>query len=105
MNLTYLHSVGIKLINTPGCNARSVAEYVLSSLFSLQKKQYIKLADIKIGLIGCGHVGSYVFSLLDAIGIKVLLYDPPLQAAGDSRKFSTLHEISKGRCNQFTCNH
>lgn len=95
IDLSYLHSVGIKLINTPGCNACSVAEYVLSSLFALQKKQFIKLSEIRVGLIGCGHVGSYVFSLLDAIGIKVLLYDPPLQAAGDSREFSTLQEIQK----------
>lgn len=91
----YLHSVGIRLINTPGCNARSVAEYVLSSLIVLQKNQIIDLSEISFGIIGCGHVGSYVSSLLDALGVRSLLYDPPLQEAGDKRKFSTLQEIHK----------
>ncbi len=90
---TYLASAGIHFISTPGCNARSVAEYVLSSLYLLKKQSLISLTDITVGIIGCGHVGTSVASMLAAVGIKYKLYDPPLQAAGDEREFVSLSEI------------
>jgi erythronate-4-phosphate dehydrogenase len=93
IDLPYLNSAGIHFINTPGCNARSVAEYILSSLCLLSEKNIIVLSEVTVGIIGCGHVGTSVSSLLNAVGIRHLLYDPPLQEAGDQRAFSIIEEM------------
>ena len=54
IDLNYLESAGIRFIHAPGSNARSVAEYVLSSLFVLAEQQVFSLSDKTMGIIGCG---------------------------------------------------
>ncbi len=78
----YLQQQGIHFISAPGCNARSVAEFVLSSLFVLAQIGQFKLADKVVGIIGCGHVGIALYGFLRTLEINCLLHDPLLQQAG-----------------------
>ncbi|MCZ6525694.1 MAG: erythronate-4-phosphate dehydrogenase, partial [Gammaproteobacteria bacterium] len=47
-----LQDKGIGFAYAPGCNARSVAEYVLSVLFVLAQHYEFKLTEKSVGLIG-----------------------------------------------------
>lgn len=67
----------IYVTNAPGCNADSVAQYILSSLLSLSLKNGFSLRDKTAGIIGVGNVGKKVKACLEKTGMNVLLNDPP----------------------------
>lgn len=73
----WLKNSGISFAYAPGSNARSVAEYVLSSLLNLAHRDGFDLHGKTIGIIGVGEVGSRVRRLLELIGMRCLLNDPP----------------------------
>ena len=72
-----LNSRGIAFANAAGSNARSVAEYVFTALFSLAVNRGLSLLDKSIGIIGVGHVGTWVEHIADKLGLKIILNDPP----------------------------
>ncbi|MBI5684609.1 MAG: 4-phosphoerythronate dehydrogenase [Verrucomicrobia bacterium] len=74
----YLRDQGIAFASAPGCNANSVAEYVVCSLLVLAKRGGYRLEDKTIGVVGIGNVGSKVVAKCEALGMKVLQNDPPL---------------------------
>ncbi len=78
-----LQAQGVYATAAPGCNKVGVAEYVLSALLVLAQQQAFKLTDRTVGIVGVGHVGSYLAERLAALGIKTLLCDPPRQARED----------------------
>jgi len=80
IDLDYLKQHKITFARAPGSNAVSAAEYVISSLLILARQQGFKLADKRVGIIGCGNVGSRVQQRLEALGVQCLPHDPPLQA-------------------------
>ncbi|MDY0084022.1 MAG: 4-phosphoerythronate dehydrogenase [Ignavibacteriaceae bacterium] len=95
IDLDYLKKNKIAFADAKGCNAFSVAEYVAVSLFYLSVKYDFKLKDKSIGIVGVGNVGSKVARFAKALGMKVLLNDPPLERNGDPGKFVSLNEILK----------
>jgi erythronate-4-phosphate dehydrogenase len=78
IDTAYLAKRGIGFASAPGSNATSVAEYVVSSLLNIAEKYSFKLAEKKIGIIGVGNVGSRVATRCRALGMNVILNDPPL---------------------------
>jgi erythronate-4-phosphate dehydrogenase len=64
----------------PGCNADAVAEYIMAALLMLQAKHGIELEGRTLGIIGVGQVGSRVAARAEALGLRVLLNDPPRAA-------------------------
>jgi erythronate-4-phosphate dehydrogenase len=88
-----LKEKGIAFTAAPGCNKVGVAEYVFSSLMVLAKQHGFSIFDKTIGIIGAGQVGSYLANCLTGIGLKVLINDPPKQAAGDQRIFTPLDSL------------
>jgi erythronate-4-phosphate dehydrogenase len=74
----YLRERGIAFASAPGCNANSVAEYVVCSLLVLAKCGDYRLEGRTIGVVGVGNVGSKVVTKCEALGMKVLQNDPPL---------------------------
>ena len=78
IDLEYLEKSKIYFSHAPGSNARSVAEYVLSSLLVAAEYHGFPLSDKTVGIIGCGQVGSRVKRFLQALGVRCLLNDPPL---------------------------
>lgn len=80
---------GIKVCNSPGCNAPGVAQYVWSSLLreGFDPKRQI------LGVVGCGNVGSIVADWGRLLGAEVWVNDPPRQRRGLSDYYHTLEEL------------
>lgn len=81
LDTEYLQEAGIAWTNCPGCNAASVAQYVACSLLLLQQEKGLRLNDMTLGIVGCGHVGSKVREAAQRLGMRTLICDPPLGAA------------------------
>jgi erythronate-4-phosphate dehydrogenase len=90
---TYLKSRNVDFTSAPGCNAVSVAEYVLSSLVVLAERYQLELLNMTVGIVGAGNTGSRLSEKLTALGIKHVLVDPFLEYdALDKRHFVDLDE-------------
>lgn len=72
---SYLKKHQIKIIDAKGCNAVSVADYVVASLAFLD--QHHLITGNKAGIIGMGQVGAKVFTRLNALKFQIKTYDPP----------------------------
>ncbi len=79
VDLEYLRKHGIGFASAPGSNANSVAEYIVAALLALAIRRERPLAGQSIGVVGVGNVGSRVVAVARALGMKVLMNDPPLQ--------------------------
>lgn len=73
----YLARKNILFYSAQGCNANSVAEYVITCLLIIAEKFQFTLANKTLGIIGVGHVGHLVHQKARALGMKCLLNDPP----------------------------
>jgi erythronate-4-phosphate dehydrogenase len=89
----YLASRGIAFAAAPGSNARSVAEYVVAALLVLEARGALRVAESTLGVVGVGNVGSRVAALAQALGMRVLLNDPPRARSEGSAGFVPLDEI------------
>jgi erythronate-4-phosphate dehydrogenase len=78
----YLREKGIGFSAAPGCNARSVAEYFVAALLHLKMNHGVSLQGRTVGVVGYGNVGKQVAAIAPALGLKVVLSDPPLADAG-----------------------
>ncbi len=85
---------GIVVMNTPGGNARSVAEHTLALILALarrlpqadnslkkgrwEKKEHLgtELRGKTLGLVGFGKIGTEVARLAQAFEMQVIAYDP-----------------------------
>jgi len=81
IDIPYLESRHIPWVGAPGCNAESVANYVTSALLWLGAQHCFSLKGKTIGIIGCGNVGSKVLRHAKALGLSIIVSDPPLQRA------------------------
>lgn len=89
----YLTQRNIAFASAPGCNATSVAEYVISALVVLAERYLFSLTDLTVGIIGAGNTGTQLSGKLRTLGINYKLYDPPLAKTGDPRNFCSWHEV------------
>lgn len=91
----YCEEAGITWKNAPGCNAVSVAQYVLASLVTLSLRKGESLQGKTIGIVGVGHVGKIVERLCAAVGMRVLRNDPPRAEAEGEEGFVSLETIAR----------
>lgn len=89
----YCDAVGIRWTNAPGCNSKSVEQYIASTLMVLAEKKNWNLQEKSIGIVGVGNVGSKVAKVCRILGMKVLLNDPPRERAEGSDKFVSLKTV------------
>jgi len=89
----YCDKAGIKWVNAPGCNAKSVEQYIASVLMVMAAKMEWNLAGKTIGVVGVGNVGSKVAKIAEIFGMRVLLNDPPRARAEGSKGFVGLDKI------------
>ncbi len=68
---------GILWRNAPGCNSRSVEQYIAAALCALARRHGLRLDALTLGVVGVGNVGSKVAEAAAALGMRVLLCDPP----------------------------
>ena len=93
IDVEYLSVANIGFAHTQGSNARAVAEYVLSSLFTLAMHTGARLQNQVIGVIGCGHVGSQVVTMLEAMNVQYMMNDPPLKCAVAKTDAAIYHDL------------
>ena len=89
----YCDAAGIKWTNAPGCNSKSVEQYIASTLMVLAEKRNLQLKDLCIGVVGVGNVGSKVARIAELFGMKVLKNDPPRERAEGSAEFVSLKQV------------
>ena len=77
LDIDYFNQAGIHWCFAPGCNANSVSEYVTAALLTLGERHGIILEGKTLGVIGVGNVGSRVVKKALALGMRVLMNDPP----------------------------
>jgi erythronate-4-phosphate dehydrogenase len=75
--------------SAPGCNAAAVAQYVRVALHTLA----LDRPGATLGVVGVGHVGSLVAEAGRRAGMRVLLNDPPREAAEGPAGFTPLPEL------------
>ena len=83
IDTAYCQEAGITWTNCPGCNAGSVEQYIFSTLSLLKEKKGLDLEKAVLGIVGVGHVGSRVKRMAEALGMKILLNDPPRADRGE----------------------
>lgn len=89
----YLAKNGITFVSAPGSNSNSVSEYITAALLELSHIKGFSLHEKTIGIVGVGNVGSKVWRKVEALGMKVLLNDPPLQRQGSRHPLHSLDEL------------
>ena len=92
LDLDYFAEQGIGWASAPGCNARGVVDYVLSSLLTLAERDGVDLTQRCYGVVGAGQVGDRLVKVLRGMGWQVLVCDPPRQQreGGDYVDLATL---------------
>lgn len=113
----YLKEAGIAWTNCPGCNARSVAQYVESALLLLaahgcwdeQRTRSLASAPVcatdldrsvfqhlTLGIVGVGHVGKEVLRMAERLGFRqILLCDPPRAEREGDAAFTSLTTLAR----------
>lgn len=76
LDTDYLQKANIAWGNAPGCNARSVAQYLLSTFLCLAQEKNLQLSQTTLGIVGVGHVGKEIQKVALKLGMKVLCNDP-----------------------------
>jgi erythronate-4-phosphate dehydrogenase len=92
----YCQQEGIYWTNAPGCNSSSVHQYVAAALLKISGDFRFRLRDKTLGIIGVGNVGSKVEKFTRALGINVLLNDPPRERNEGGKNFVDLTELLNG---------
>lgn len=93
IDLDALRSAGIAFSDAGGCNARPVAEHVVTCLYLHAARAGVVPRALKVGIVGCGHVGRSLVALLDALGIAHVDFDPPRAAREAGFSGATFDEV------------
>ena len=76
LDLPWLSRAGIVTASAPGCNARSVVEYVVAALFDFWRRDRLDWDRRVFGVVGLGNVGARLARTLQGLGLKVVGCDP-----------------------------
>ena len=93
IDTSWCETNGIQWINAPGCNASSVRQYIVATLVSLAKRLNLSFRETTLGVIGVGNVGRKVAKAGEALGMRVLLNDPPRADREGRDAFTALDEL------------
>ncbi|EPC52948.1 2-hydroxyacid dehydrogenase [Lacticaseibacillus paracasei] len=110
----YAESKGIKVMNTPGRNARAVAEFTVGLILSetrniartsaaMHKGIWLKdfpnkhnipeVGGKTIGIIGFGHIGQLVGQFMKGMDANVIFYDPYVNSVEGFEKVDQLEKL------------
>ena len=93
VDMRYCADNHIGFAYAPGSNANSVAEYVVAALLNCAAAKNVRLKDLTLGIVGAGNIGSRVFTLARAFGMRCLLNDPPKKALTGSEIYLPLETV------------
>ncbi len=77
LDTRWLEAQGIVWADAAGSSTGSVVEYMLALLLELHGQRRIALPGLRLGIIGAGRIGGELARIARALGIHVLLNDPP----------------------------
>lgn len=89
IDLDYCRRRGITVASAPGCNAPAVAQWVFAALAAVRPDAQT------FGIVGCGHVGSIVERWGRAMGLRILVNDPPRAMREGPEGFCDLATIAR----------
>ena len=79
-----LRRLNITVSTAPGCNAESVADFVMAALLEIGHRRQTSWEGKTLGIVGVGHVGKIVKRFAEeALGMKTLCCDPPRKSRGE----------------------
>ena len=77
MDSDYLAERSIPFSNAAGCNADSVVDYAIAAVYEYAEQRALDPLSLSYGVVGAGNVGSRLVSRLNALGVNVVVSDPP----------------------------
>ena len=83
----------IRWTNAPGCNASSVQQYITAALMKISAESGFSLKGMTLGIVGVGNVGSRVQYMAEALGMRVMLNDPPRERKEGKKGFVDLEYL------------
>lgn len=89
----YCDQNNIKWTNAPGCNSSSVQQYITAALLKMSRDHNFPLKGKLLGIVGVGNVGSKVEKAARALGMEVMLNDPPRERKEGKGRFVLLGDI------------
>jgi erythronate-4-phosphate dehydrogenase len=95
IDIAWCNKKNIKWINSPGCNSSSVQQYFTAALLKLEKDHHFILKNKTLGIIGAGNVGSKVEMSARALGMNIMLNDPPRARKEGRKGFTDLETLLK----------
>jgi erythronate-4-phosphate dehydrogenase len=90
---SFLKSRGIHFGYAAGSNANSVSEYILTALHIVASRKGWDLSRKSLAVIGVGNVGCRVARKARALGMDVLLCDPPLRDLTGDPRYQLLDDV------------
>lgn len=90
----WLEEADISCYNAHGFNAPAVADYIVSAVAALQRKQILESSMKRAAVIGVGSVGSLVVERLKLLGFDVIVCDPLRAAAEPNFQSTPFDEIA-----------
>jgi erythronate-4-phosphate dehydrogenase len=82
IDIDYLKKNKIYFGDAKGCNANSVAEYVIYAILKWHFEYGYEIKNKTIGIIGFGNIGKLVAKYAHLMDLKVLINDSPLYDEG-----------------------
>ena len=79
-DINYLNNSNIPYFASPGCNAKSVAEYVVYGILKWALNRNVDLKNLKLGIVGYGNIGKILAKYGNWLGLKILVNDLPLKS-------------------------
>ena len=93
IDAAYCEANNIRWVNAPGCNASSVQHYIAAAIVTWANERGARLSETTLGVIGAGNVGSKVAKAGEALGMRVILNDPPRADKEGTGQFAALDEL------------
>lgn len=112
VDLEITRDIGIPVFNAPFSNTRSVAELTIAEIVMLYRRIFPKsqgahqggwektavganeVRGKTLGIVGYGNIGSQLADLAEAMGMRVLFYDPADKLnRGNAQTTETLNEL------------
>jgi erythronate-4-phosphate dehydrogenase len=84
---------GIRVANAPGCNSGAVMQYITAALLHITKLNGYPEGKT-LGVVGAGNVGKKVIKAASALGMNVLVNDPPREENEGSEGFVSLQRLA-----------
>ena len=95
LDINYLNNSGIVYSSAPGCNSYAVTEYVFTAMAYIANEKGFSLENKSLGVVGYGNIGTKIAKYAKALGMYVLVNDPPVERETNQNIFSSLEETLK----------